>query len=61
MIKIKYNNIEGVLNLETEEVLFYHFKYKNIVEAIKNLEYDIRRNKEEMEIFDNLLGDLIIK
>jgi len=60
MIRIKYNNIEGVLNTYTEEVMFYHFKYSNILEAIKNLEHDILSNEKEIEIFNDLLSNLFI-
>lgn len=60
MIRIKYKNIDGVLNTETDEVLFYHFKYVNISEAIKRLEYDIETNEQEIKIFDELLGNLLI-
>ena len=58
MMKIKYNNIEGMLNTNTEEVYFYQFKYKNIIEAIKNIEHDIKSNEEEIKIFDDLIGGL---
>ena len=58
MIKIKFNNIEGILNTETNEVMFYHFKYTNIVHAIKRLDHDIKANENEIKIFDDLLGGL---
>ena len=58
MIRIKYNNIDGMLNLDTNEVLFYQFKYNGIREAIQNIESDIKANEQEIEIFNNLLGDL---
>ena len=60
MIKVIYNNIEGLLNLETDEVYFYHFKYKNIGEAVKTLENDVQCAKKEIEIFDNLIKGLDI-
>ena len=60
MIKIKYNNEEGILNLSNGEVMFYHFKYLNIIEAIKFIEHDIESCKKEIEIFNNLLGNLLI-
>ena len=37
--------------------MFYHFKYINIVEAISRLEQDIKQSKEEIQIFDDLLGN----
>jgi wobble nucleotide-excising tRNase len=60
IIKIKYNNIEGVLNIDTNVVQFYHFKYNGIEEAIKHVEQDIENHKDEIEIFDNLMKDLAI-
>ena len=44
MIRIKYNNIEGVLNIDKHEVLFYQFKYSCILEdfAIYNSSEDTR-------------------
>ena len=59
MINIKFNNIAGILNTKSNEVMFYHFKYINIVEAISRLEQDIKQSKEEIQIFDDdLLGSL---
>ena len=58
MIRIKYNDIEGVLNTFTEEVMFYQFKYKNIIEAISNVEHDLQASEKEIEIFNSLLNGL---
>jgi len=60
MIRIKYINIEGVLNTHTQEVMFYQFKYSNILEAISRLEQDIKSSEKEIEIFDNLLKNLFV-
>ena len=60
MIRIKYNNIDGILNTNTNEVMFYHFTYTNIIEAIRNLEYDINSNEQEIKIFDEIIGNLFI-
>ena len=49
-IKIKFNKTEGVLDLDSGNVYFYHFVYNNICTAIKNLEYDIKKHKKEIEI-----------
>ena len=59
-LKIRYKSHEGVLNTSTYEVYFYHFKYSNIHEAIKNIETDYEAHKDELVIFDNLMKDLII-
>ena len=59
MIHISYKNIDGYMNLDTDEVYFYHFKYKNILEAIKRLENDIENYKEKIKITDNLINNLI--
>ena len=60
MIRIKYNNIEGVLNIDTREVMFYQFKYSCILEAIQKLEHDLKAHEKEIKIFDELLNDLFI-
>ena len=58
IVNIKYNNIEGYLNMATEEVHFYNLKYKNICEAIRNVEHDIYIHKKEIQIFNEILEDL---
>lgn len=58
MIRISYNNIDGLLNISTNEVMFYQFRYNSIIEAIQKLEHDICSNKKEIEIFNDLLGGL---
>lgn len=58
MIRIKYNNIDGILNLDTNEVLFYQFRYNGIREAIQNIESDIKANEQEIKIFNDILGNL---
>ena len=60
MIRIRYNNHTGILNINTEQVYFYHFKYANILEAIQKVEHDIKANEEEIKIFDELLDNLLI-
>jgi len=55
IVHIKYNNIEGYLNIETEEVYFYNLKYKNIYDAIRNVENDISSHRVEIQIFNNIL------
>ena len=60
MLKITYKNFEGIMNIDTEEVMFFHFKYRSILEAINRLENDIISNKKEIEIFNDLIGDLLI-
>ena len=57
-INIKFNNIDGILNTKSNEVMFYQFKYKSILDAIKRVEHDIKESKEEIQIFDDLLGNL---
>ena len=61
MIKVSFNKIEGLLNLNTEEVYFYQFKYKNIIEAIQNIESDIEKYKEETKIINKMLDKLFIE
>ena len=60
MIRIKYKSIDGFLNTETGAVMFYHFKYKNILEAIKKVELDIKSDEQEIKIFNEILGHLFI-
>ena len=61
MIKIMFKNFEGYLNTNTDEVSFYHFKYKNITDAIKNVENDIESSKQEIEIFNRLMDQILIE
>ena len=60
MLRIKYNNIEGILNIDTQEVLFYQFKYSCILEAVQKLEHDLKAHEQEIKIFNELLGNLFI-
>jgi len=61
MIKIKYNDIEGILNINTGEVMFYQFKYSGIIEAIRRLDHDIKSNKQEIEIFNSIFGNVDVE
>ena len=61
MLKVTFNNIEGFLNIDTEEVYFYHLKYKSILEAIQNLDDDIKKHKQEIDIMNTLLDSLFIE
>ena len=61
MIKIMFKNFEGYLNTNTDEVSFYHFKYKNITDAIKIVENDIESSKQEIEIFNRLMDQILIE
>jgi len=58
MLKISYKNNKGLQNTNTHEVYFYHFKYKNILFAIKNLENDINDNIKTTQIIDALISKL---
>ena len=60
LIHIKYNEIEGYLNLDTGTVQFYQFNYSDICEAIKNVEHDLESYKEEIKLFNSLLTTLNI-
>ena len=58
-IKIKFNKIEGILDLDTGYVYFYQFTYKNICTAVKSIEHDILSYKKELEIVDELIQTLL--
>ena len=59
MIRIVFDNMEGLLNPSTNEVYFLDFKYKNILVAITNIHYDIESKRKEFEVFENLIKDLM--
>ena len=59
IIKITFNDLEGSLNIETQEVYFYHLKYQTIIDAIKNVEIDILNHQKEIEIVDKIITNLI--
>ena len=57
-IRIEFNKMTGILDLECGHVYFYHFVYNDICTAVKNLEYDVYNYKQEIEFFDKLLNNL---
>ena len=59
-IHITFKEHIGYLNTDTNNVYFYHFKYSNIKEAIENVEYDLEKNAEEIQIFNELMKQLQI-
>ena len=58
-INIKLDNERGLLNTDTNEVYFYHFKYSSILDAIQNLEKDKENNAETMQILNKLIPNVI--
>jgi hypothetical protein len=59
-INIQYEKHNGTLNIETNEVMFYHFKYIDITEAVRRLEKDIEQSEEELKIFDELFKEMLL-
>lgn len=56
MIKITYESHIGLLNIETNEVLFYNMTFKNIFEAIDFFKFRHEQLKKEEEIFNNIIN-----
>ena len=61
MTKITFNNHEGFLNVDTEEVYFYHLKYINISEAVKHIDHDAKAYEEEIKTVNKMLENLFVE
>jgi hypothetical protein len=58
IVHFKIDDIEGYLNVETEEVFVYHLKYKNIYDALKNVHHDLFSHRQEVLIMNDLINKL---
>lgn len=58
-INIKFEDEIGMLNTNTNEVYFYHFKYCSIIEAIHNLNNDKNNNAETINILNKLIPHVV--